>query len=102
MTSESAIAHSPPRNSPLRKEKHVGHAQSHCGSSYLSLLVEEEAKKDVLRFHLERIRHVHRGVRVFTDSKSRGFALLQVSPKQGYGDFYSQSLLMLLSSTTYQ
>ncbi|XP_074626926.1 inhibitor of Bruton tyrosine kinase-like [Acropora palmata] len=83
MTSESAIAHSPPRNSPLRKEKHDRHAQSHYGSSHLNLLVEEESKKDVLRFHLERIRHVHRGVRVFTDSESRGFALLQVSPKQG-------------------
>ena len=84
-TSESTLAHSPPlSSSPLRNfTKEKDHAHAPASSSVLSLLAEEESKKDVLRFRLERIPYIHRGLRVFTDNKSRGFAALQISPKEG-------------------
>ncbi|XP_068698933.1 inhibitor of Bruton tyrosine kinase-like isoform X2 [Montipora foliosa] len=84
-TSESTLAHSPPlSSSPLRNfTKEKDHSHAPASSSVLSLLAEEESKKDVLRFRLERIPYIHRGLRVFTDNKSRGFAALQISPKEG-------------------
>ena len=52
-------------------------------STPLSLL-EEESRKVVVGYNLERIPFIHRGLRIFTDSKSRGFAALQIAAKEGY------------------
>ena len=82
--SESTHDHSPPVSSPLRNfanDKDHAHVQSR--SSVLGLLAEEESKKDVLWFCLERIPHIHRGHRVFTDKESRGFSALQIAFKEG-------------------
>lgn len=86
-TAECTLAHSPPTPSPLNnivKDRDDELVQSSFNSSVLSLLAEETSKKDVVEYCLERIPFIHRGLRVFTDSKSRGFAVLQVSSKEGY------------------
>lgn len=85
-TTESTLAQSPPTFSPFSnsaKEKGDTFAQSPPNTTPLSLLAKGEPKRDVVEYCLERIPFIHRGLRVFTDSKSRGFALLQIAAKEG-------------------
>ena len=85
---ESNLAQSPPSSSLLSnisKDKDETHVQSFPNTSLLSVLVKDKEKKDaIVDYCLERIPLVHRGQRVFTDSKSRGFAVLQVASNEGY------------------
>jgi len=84
---ESKLAQSPPTSpllSNISKDKDETLAQAFPNTTPLSLLVKDKEKKEtVVEYSLERIPLVHRGQRVFTDSKSRGFAVLQVASNEG-------------------
>ena len=87
-SAESKLAQSPPSSSLLgniSKDKDETLTQAFLNTTPLSLLLkEEESKKDtVVEYWLERIPLVHRGHRVFTDSKCRGFSVLQVASNEG-------------------
>lgn len=85
---ESKLAQSPPTSSLLSntsKDKDEASVQAFPNTSPVSVLVKDKEKKDVVvEYCLERIPVVHRGQRVCTDSKSRGFAVLQVASNEGY------------------
>ena len=84
---ESKLAQSPPISSLLSnisRDKDETNLQAFPNTSPLNVLVKDKEKKDVIvEYCLERIPLVHRGQRVFTDSKSRGFAVLQVASNEG-------------------
>ncbi|KAJ7388445.1 hypothetical protein OS493_037607, partial [Desmophyllum pertusum] len=86
-STESTLAQSPPTSSPLSditKEKDETLSRSFPNTTPLSALAKDKVKTDaVLEYCLERIALIHRGQRIFTDSKSRGFAVLQVASKEG-------------------
>lgn len=84
----SMLAQSPPLSSPITnmilKEKDEALSQSFPSTTPLSCLAKEKAKKDTfVEYNLERIPLIHRGQQIFTDSKSRGCAVLQVSSREG-------------------
>ena len=87
-SSESKLAESPPTSSLLSiisQDKEETNVQAFPNTSSLSVLVKDKEKKvAIVEYCLERIPLVHRGQRVFTDSKSRGFAVLQVASNEGY------------------
>ena len=87
-STESEHAQSPPTSSLLSnisKGKDDTLAQAFPNVTPLSLLLKDSEKKDkVVEYSLERIPLVHRGQRIFTDTKSRGFAVLQVASKEGF------------------
>ncbi|XP_078373752.1 inhibitor of Bruton tyrosine kinase-like isoform X1 [Oculina patagonica] len=110
-STESTLAQSPPTFSPLSyisKEKDETLAHSFPNTTPLSLLVKDKAKKDtVVEYCLERIPLVHRGRQIFTDSKSRGFAVLQVASVEGLQKLpqvspvlMSEQLIQLLEEAT--
>ena len=86
-STDSKLAQSPPSSSMFgntSKDKDGTLAQAFPNTTPLSLLLKDQEKKDaVVEYWLERIPLVHRGQRVFTDSKSRGFAVLQVPSNEG-------------------
>ncbi|CAH3121307.1 unnamed protein product [Pocillopora meandrina] len=68
----------------ILKEKDEALSQSFPSTTPLSCLAKEKAKKDTfVEYNLERIPLIHRGQQIFTDSKSRGCAVLQVSSREG-------------------
>ena len=87
-SSDTALAQSPPNTTPLSnlsddKDTCITLTKSFSDSSLLRLLVKENCKKEALWYCLERIPFIHRGLRVFTDSSSKGFAVLQISAREG-------------------
>ena len=85
-SAESKLAQSP--SSPLlgniSKDKDETLAHAFLNSTPLSLLLKDKEKKNpVIEYWLERIPFVYRGQRVFTDSKCRGFTVLQVASNDG-------------------
>ena len=99
-SSDTALAQSPPNTTPLSnlsddKDTCVTLTKSFSDSSLLRLLVKENCKKEALWYCLERIPVIHRGLRVFTDSKSKGFAVLQISAREGY--VFSSLLILRLA-----
>ena len=99
-SSDTALAQSPPNTPPLSnlsddKDTCTTLTKSFSDSSLLRLLVKENCKKEALWYCLERIPFIHRGLRVFTDSKSKGFAVLQISAKEGY--VFSSLLVLKLA-----
>ena len=84
---ESKLAQTPSTSSVLSnisKDKDETLALAFPNTTPLSLLVKDKEKKDtVVEYSLERIPLVHHGQHVFTDSKSRGFAVLQVASNEG-------------------
>ena len=99
-SSDTALAQSPPNTPPLSnlsddKDTCTTLTKSFSDSSLLRLLVKENCKKEALWYCLERIPVIHRGLRVFTDSKSKGFAVLQISAKEGY--VFSSLLVLKLA-----
>ena len=98
--SDTALAQSPPNTNPLSnlsddKDTCITLTKSFSDSSLLSLLVKENCKKEALWYCLERIPFIHRGLRVFTDSKSKGSAVLQISAREGY--VFSSLLVLKLA-----
>lgn len=84
----NTIAQSPTMSSPLinmiLKEKDEKLSHSFPSTTSLGCLAEEKAKKDIfVEYNLERIPLIHHGQQIFTDSKSRGCAVLQVSSREG-------------------
>ena len=99
-SSDTALAQSPPNTTPLSnlsddKDTCVTLTKSFSDSSLLRLLVKENCKKEALWYCLERIPVIHRGLRVFTDSTSKGFAVLQISAREGY--VFSSLLILRLA-----
>ena len=99
-SSDTALAQSPPNTTPLSnlsddKDTCTTLTKSFSDSSLLRLLVKENCKKEALWYCLERIPFIHRGLRVFTDSKSKGFAVLQISAREGY--VFSSLLVLKLA-----
>ena len=99
-SSDTALAQSPPNTPPLSnlsddKDTCTTLTKSFSDSSLLRLVVKENCKKEALWYCLERIPFIHRGLRVFTDSKSKGFAVLQISAKEGY--VFSSLLVLKLA-----
>ncbi|CAH3153614.1 unnamed protein product, partial [Porites evermanni] len=87
-SSDTALAQSPPKTTPLSnfsddKDTCITLTKSFSDSTLLRLLVKETCKKEALWYCLERIPFIHRGLRVFTDSKSKGFAVLQIYAREG-------------------
>ena len=99
-SSDTALAQSPPNTTPLSnlsddKDTCTTLTKSFSDSSLLRLLVKENCKKEALWYCLERIPVIHRGLRVFTDSTSKGFAVLQISAREGY--VFSSLLILKLA-----
>ena len=99
-SSDTALAQSPPNTTPLSnlsddKATCITLTKSFSDSSLLRLLVKENCKKEALWYCLERIPVIHRGLRVFTDSTSKGFAVLQISAREGY--VFSSLLILKLA-----
>ena len=99
-SSDTALAQSPPNTTPLSnlsddKDTCITLTKSFSDSSFLRLLVKENCKKEALWYCLERIPVIHRGLRVFTDSTSKGFAVLQISAREGY--VFSSLLILKLA-----
>ena len=99
-SSDTALAQSPPNTTPLSnlsddKDTCITLTKSFSDSSLLRLLVKENCKKEALWYCLERIPVIHRGLRVFTDSTSKGFAVLQISAREGY--VFSSLLILKLA-----
>ncbi|EDO32084.1 predicted protein, partial [Nematostella vectensis] len=65
----------------------VKRTPSSSSLTQLGLLMGDWNRKDFIGYHAERIPMVHRGMRIFTDAKSKGFAVLQSHPSAGLGKY---------------